>query len=452
MPRTKTTAPAPDHQKGQRSISDPLYLIRYPYYAKQPLWATAQSWRFSVESQPVALLSREALIGSVLSLDWKIEPRDSDNRDELKSEIDYYTRLLEYTGEMDYTEHVEWVAKDLLDLPFGGASEIGRSGDSPEGRVIWIEPLDGGTLFPTQNFDFPVGQRVNGVPKEVYFPWYAIDRVFMSPRTEITRKGWGIAPPEKIYLSLEMVGRGDTYYANMLLDTPDAGILDLLDMSKDSAEEWVKAWRELLTGIDAYKIPVLYQHTTPAKWISFTRPPTEIMFDVAMSRYSAIVCAGYGLTLSDIGLGGGSSGGNTLAGTIRDERKSKRNGFTRLKKKMEGYFNRILPSSLKFTFIDLDDEMSVALGRARLANATAWSSLINIGAFTAKEARLQTIADGLTTISLPEEVDVNDLPQQQQPGTGAERPSMLGRPVSPSSGGWGEVAARSQSFNGPFTR
>lgn len=445
MPKVRTNAPAQSKQKGQRSLQDPLYLNRIPNYLYLPTQFNAASWRSAVDYQPVALACRETLIANLLALQWKVEPRDSSKRDELKSEIDYYTKFFEYTGDYDYAEIIEWVAKDYLDLPFGGAVELGHQGDSPEGKLLWIELLDGGTLIPTLNRDWPVGQKINGLPQVVYFPKHAINRVYMSPRTEINRKGWGIAPPEKIYMALQLLYRGDQYYANLLLDTPQVGILDLLDMSKDSAEEWVNAWKALLTGIDPYKIPVIYEHTQKAEWIPFTRPPSEIMFDVAMGRYGALTCAGYGMTLSDIGLGGGQSGGNTLAGTIRDERKTKRTGFARLKIKLEAFFNRMLPSDLKFHLIDLDDEFSVALGRARLANATAWGALIGNRVFTPEEARQQTIADGLTSITLPEKLPEELKPENQmQPNTnGAERPSMLGRPVTPSSGGWGEVAARS---------
>jgi hypothetical protein len=102
----------------------------------------------------------------------------------------------------------------------------------------------------------------------------------------------------------------------------------------------------------------------------------------------------------------------------------------------------MLPEYLKFTLIDLDDELSVALGRARLANATAWSQMIDKGIFTPNEARAQTVADGLITTSIPEKIKGGDEVRQPiQPfgGQAQERPGMLGKPVSPSSGGYGEV-------------
>lgn len=465
MPKVKKIPPLPSRHTGQRSLDEPLYLIR-PFFSNwtHPTWVTSEVWRRVVESQQVCLICRETLIGNILSLDWTIEPRDSTQRDELKDQIDYYTRFFENTGDYDFSELIEWITTDLLDLPFGGACEVGRAGDSEDGKVLWVELLDGGTLYPTLNRDYPIGQYVPEAGlSPVYFPKHSINRVYMSPRTEIKRKGWGVAPPEKIWIALNLLSSGDTYYAKLLLDTPEAGILDLIDMDRESAIEWVEGWKKLLTGIDSQKIPVLYEHTTPAEWIPFTRNPSDIQFDSAIGRYTSIVASGYGMAPSDIGLGAAQNGGNTLAGTLRDERRSKRNGYARLKRKLESWFNRMLPSQLRFKFIDMDDELVVALGRARLANATAWSALVTANLFTEEEARNQTIKDGMLSISVPEKLPPElqqriDAKQERllnppQPFGGnnnnapgkkpAERPSMLGRPVSPSSGGWGETTARS---------
>ena len=445
MARIKTTHPNPSRQKGQRSQSLPLYINRnFPVWSN-PKWLNAEVWRQIVQKQPFAMISKETLIANLESLDWKIEPRDSTKRDEYKDEIDYYTKFFEYTGDYDYSEVIEWIGADLLDIPFGAAVELGREGDSPDGKLLWLELLDGATLFPTLNNDFPVGQYLKELgTKTIYFPKHAINRMYYSPRREIKRKGWGMAPPEMIYLAIELMNRGDVYYANLLLDTPAAGILDLGDMSKESAEEWVTAWREMLGGTDPFKIPVLYEHENQTNWIPFTKSPVELMFDKATFKYASLVTAGYGITLSDIGFsGGGSSGGETLAGTIRSERKTRRTGFARIKKKTRYFFDRMLPEYLQFKFIDLDDELNVALGRARLATSTAWGQMVGAGMFTPEEGRQQMIADGLITISVPESLPEGAFPTLD--GNNAERPNQLGRPVSPSDGGHGEIKEKSDA-------
>jgi hypothetical protein len=442
MPKTKTTQPNESKEKGQRSLSLPAYLTRYLPYWQQPEWLEADMWRFVVANQPIAVICRDTLISYVNSLDWKIEPRDSKQRDELKEEIKYYTRLFEYSNGYDYVQINEFVGKDLLDIPFGGMVEIIRESE-PTGRVRAIIPVDGGTCFPTNNSDFPVGQRLKEFPlNAVYFPECAVSRIFMSPRTEIKHAGWGMPPPERIYLSIALLCRGDKYYANLLLDTPPAGLLDLLDMSKEDAQEWLKSWKELLTGIDPYKVPVLYQHNKAAEFISFTRPPQELMFDKAVMQYAAVCAAGYGLSLSDIGFQAVTSGGETLAGSIRQERRVKKSGQAVIKLKFKLLRDRILPPDLEFKFVDTDDEQSVENGRAMLAYATAAAQLIDKKMFSPSELRLQAIANGLLNISIPEEVPPDSefpAPALSSFGNSPERPSSLGRPVAATAGGQGEV-------------
>lgn len=447
MPRVKTTAPEQSREKNQRALDLPLYLQRIIPYFNQPAWFNGNLWRKVVEHQPIAVACREALIAQLVNLDWKIEPKDSEKRDEYKDDIEYYTEFLTYTGEYNYTELVEWIVKDMLDLPFGGAAELGYLNDDPEERLMWIKPLDGSTLWPTLNTDWPVAQTLlEASMKTVYFPAHAINRIYMSPRTEIQMEGWGYVPAQKVYMALEALNRGDYYYMNLLLDTPEAGILDLGDMEKSSAEEWVQSWRLMLNGIDPFKIPVLYEHEKPVNWIPFTRSPTEIMFDKAILRYGAILTAGYGITLSDIGYPSSTSGGDTLAGTIRNERISRASGKGTVRAKLKAFFNKILPKHLKYIYIDLDDETSVAMGRARLATATALGLMVDKLMLSPEEGRQQMIADGLINISIPEklpaEVKAKQAQRDQLAAGGVqsnERPAMLGKPVAPSQGGYGEV-------------
>jgi len=305
MARVKHTYPRPTRNKGQISLDlSDNFLFRSLSSWMRPDWYSSKSWRNFVLKQPVAVNCKETLIAQISSLDWKVDSVDPNMRDEYKSEIDYHTKFIDKNQDYDFITMVEWIASDYLDLPFGGAAEVGRLGDKPNGKVVWIKLLDGGTLFPTLSRAYPVGQSLNSIAASqtlgfttlnsspgtimtsagnpddtVYFPRHAINRIYMSPRPEIQREGWGMAPPEKIFFSLELLNRGDIYYANLLLDTPEAGILDLADMDGASAQEWIKQFRSLLGGIDPLKVPVLYEHEGDVKWIPFGRPPTELMFD-----------------------------------------------------------------------------------------------------------------------------------------------------------------------------
>jgi hypothetical protein len=442
-----SNAPAPTKESKQRSLSlSDVSVTRYISPLAQPNSFTANMWRAWVFNQPVAMICRETLIANFLSLEWKITARDSNQQDELRPTIRYYTKLLENGGNnpnnfgMDYSGMMEWILVDLLDLPFGSGTEVGRRDDTPGGRVLWLKPMDGGTLFPTLNKNFPVVQYYSAQDL-IWFPAHAVARVYMSPRPELLREGWGLAPPEKVFLALEMLVRGDKYYANLLLDVPPAGILDLGDMEQSSANEWITAFKNSVWGspVDAFNIPVLYEHTTPVNFIPFGKVPNDIMYDRITMKYAEIVCAAYGLSLSDIGMSSTANGGETLAGSIRQERKARRTGIGRIKRKVKGFMDSLLPESLQFDIIDLDDELNVAVGRARLSAATAWGQYIDRGIFTADEARLQTIADGLITINIPEKPPVEAKKAVDAAKKAAARPGILGNPVPASGGGQGEI-------------
>jgi hypothetical protein len=143
------------------------------------------------------------------------------------------------------------------------------------------------------------------------------------------------------------------------------------------------------------------------------------MFDNITMKYAAIVASAYGMTLNDIGLSSTGAGG-TLAGTIRSDIKYNKTGFARAKSKIKHFFNQILPESLEFTFIDYDYEMNVAMGRARLASSTAFQTFATMKAFSPQEIRNQAIADGLFTITIPDELPPDsDFPEPPVPTTGA---------------------------------
>ena len=435
--------PQPTKEPHQRSIDiDDLFLYRLTPPWSRPATLPAQVWRGWVLKQPVAMVCRETLIATLLSLDWKITPRNSKYREELEPTIRHYTKLFANGGEydsigLDYSGLIEWIAGDILDTPFGGAAELGRRGNLPDGRVVWVRPLDAGTLYPTLNADFPVVQYYMQY-EAVVFPRSFISRSFMSPHSMIWREGWGMAPPEKVYFALELLNRGDQYYANLLLDVPTAGILDLGDMEKSSAEEWINAFKSFVADTtQSFRIPVLYEHNNPVSWIPFGKVPNDIMFNQITMKYAALVAGAYGMSLSDIGLQTTSASGETLAGSIRQERRTKKTGFARIKAKVKSFFDRILPDILEFNFIDYDDELNVALGRARLASSQAFQTFKDMGVFSPQEIRSQSIQDGLFSVSLPDEIPPDA--EEKVDGGGNGEPELIGDKVAPSAGGEGEI-------------
>lgn len=450
----------PTREPHQRSTNlSEAYLTRFTPAWQRPIGWNTNMWRAWVMNQPIAIICRETLIANLLSLNWKITPKDMSYKTELDATIRYYTKLFENGGnnpelELDYSSLVEWIAADLLDTPFGGVAEVGRKNDTENGRVVWLKPLDAATMYPTLNKDFPAVQYYNGVDA-VPFPTHAIARTYMTPRPYMDRQGWGMAVPEKVYFAMDMLSRGDKYYANLLLDIPTAGILDLGDMEKSSAEEWVESFKAFMGDSEqAFRIPVLYEHNNPIQYIPFGKVPNDIMFDNITMKYAAIVASAYGMTLNDIGLSSTGAGG-TLAGTIRSDIKYNKTGFARAKAKIKYFFNQILPDSLEFNFIDYDYELNVAMGRARLASSTAFQTFISMKAFSPQEIRNQAIQDGLFSITIPDELPPDsEFPEPEvAPVAGTQKKKVgkltgsnkAGNPKPATQGGEGEFNTRSLS-------
>lgn len=429
MPAKTDTIAVPkipsERPQDQRAIHIPTFLARIlPYYG-QPAWLEAQHWRQFVRNQPVAINCRDTLINNMLSLDWDIvaeKPEDYAEK-KVRKAIDYYKELFKYL-EGDFDIYLELMLQDLLDLPFGACSELGRWDDDPGMPVIWAEHIDASTLFPTGNDEYPVAQRVPDAPgQQVIYPHHAINRMYMTPRTELRLEGWGMAPPQKIYIAIDMLFKGDQYFWKMLIDTPEAGILDLMDMDQESAMQWLEGFRDLFQGIDGFKIPVLYGHDKPAKWIPLNRGPEDLLYNEQYMKYAALVAGAYGLQLSDIGLGE-VSGEKTLAGVIRGERQTKRSGRALTRSKTENHFNNMLPEELKFVWKDKDTEDTVARGRAMLQITQGLEKAIKAGLIDQQEGRAELVASATFETYL----DPDKVPEKPEPAPLAFPPGGGGAP------------------------
>jgi hypothetical protein len=132
---------------------------------------------------------------------------------------------------------------ELVRWPSNILPTIERDGETfrvtqpnPKGHIFKLVPIDGATIVPTHDPEFPVMQRLQGdIGNAVYFGQNEIGRVVLTPRPEIRIRGYGMPPPQRIYIAISLLYYGNQYYARLLLDTPEAGILDLLDMSQQDA-------------------------------------------------------------------------------------------------------------------------------------------------------------------------------------------------------------------------
>lgn len=443
----------------QRSLEIPNFLRRFLPDFLAPLWLEAARWRAVVRNEPVAITCRDRLIVYAQALPWDITVKDAAKEKQLEKDVKYYKNYVL----RDFDTIIDLLWQDALDLPVGGNVELVRwpgnvlpaveydgetysvTQPSPKGHIFKIVHIDGATVAPTYDPEFPLMQRMQGaLATPIYFSRNEIGRIVLTPKPEYQMKGYGMPPPQRIYLAISMAYHGNQYYAKLLLDTPEAGLLDLMDMSREDAEEWVDSLGTLLQGIDPLKIPVLYQHTQAAKWIPFGRPPSEMMYDAVSLKYNRIIAAGYWLTLKDIGL---DPQGGTLAGEIRRQRESRLTGFGMIREKTKNFINtQVLPPYLMFDWVERDDEALANTGRARLLNAQAMKAMIESGVLNAEQGQQQLKKDGLITIEIkpkPEPQQQPQLPANGQkpalPGQSENQTDQEMERVPPSQGGRGDV-------------
>lgn len=431
----------------QKSLELPSFLTRHVPVWTHPDWLSAQRWRTVVQNQPVAMDCEVTLLADITSTKWQVRAKKPKEEDILADDIEAYTEVLNPPGPGALNGFDIWISKmvqDLLTLPIGGNTEIIRWPDgmglfsrpTSKGHIWRLAYIDGATLVPTFDMQFPIMQKLReDVTNAIFFQHNEIMRMVSRPRTPMRLWGFGMAPPEKIFLAINMLYRSDTYYANLLLDTPEAGLLDLMDMSKEDARDWLSSFRGLFEGIDPYKIGVLYQHTQAAKYISFARPPTEMMLDKSTEKYAQITCAGYGLTLSDIGLGAPQK---TLAGSIRDERKSRRSGFLVTREIIKNAINQnVMPDYLEFVWVESDEEAKIQRGRSFLLNAQAVAKAKEAGFITKQEGQQQLIKDGHITVEVKEPEEF-EMPLMIPSGDNNEELNKK----EPSQGGRGDITGK----------
>lgn len=410
MARPKQT---PNTKGVYNAVPEEMYFYRNLVPFANPDWLDGNKWRYIARSQPVVMDVISALTMYVHGLPWDIRAKDPKRTKELQEEIDYHTKILNTAQDgAGLLTYIELLLEDFNEIPFGAATETvrykaSRSDLDPRGRLYKILAVDGATFWPAND---PSGNVVavqvppyakNSTQQNIVFSKEELVRMYRFPRPELIRRGWGMPPLERVYLAVELLSRGDKYYANLLLDTPEAGILDLGDMTQESAEKWISSARIMFSGLEPFKVPVIAEHTTPVKWIPFGRPPSEILYNETYEKYAQLVTAAYGLTLSDIGWRGSSGG--SLSNSIREDRKSRATGYATVRKYLEYHLTALLPDDLIFKFIDIDDEALASKGRARSANAVAGRNLIEAGIFTPRQWQRQMVMDGLVTIPIEEE-------------------------------------------------
>jgi hypothetical protein len=436
----------------QKSLQPPV-LWRIPTIWQIPQWQQALQWRWFVYNQPIAMLCRSRLINYLLGLPWEIVSKNPDEEEALKEDIHYYTNWV--LSQFDLVVDKLW--QDALDLPIGGNIEIMRwpagvkpviqvgsetykvTREHPKGHPFKLVNIDGATLFPTYELDLPLAQRIAEESTPVYFRPDEIGRVGIQPRTEMRLNGYFRPPPEQVYLAIVMVNHGDHYYSDLLKNVPPVGILDLMDMSSQSATDGIGSVRSLFEGDDPFKIPVLYEHEKVAQFIPFGKSPQELLFDSASLRYARTTCASYGLTLGNLGL---EPKGETLAGSIRDDMQAA-TGYGFVTEKTKGLIDgEILPPYLEWQpKIQDNEKLSAFLVFAQALKVTKEAS-----AMKPSEVQAQLKREGFITIEVEKPDDeaamTPPVPFGQPQINSKQKAEEIAEKVPPAQGGRGEITGK----------
>jgi len=369
--------------------------------SRVPSMFSSTQWRY-LASEPVNLSYQTHLVRS-LKLEYKFTPKKGvdPKSDEVLEITEYYEELFEHVR-FDLLK-VMW-EKDSYDLPFGGSLEImwwpdgAFGGKFPAGYPAGIVHVDAGTMYINQgNPNYPYVQMdPNDNQRPIAFKRREIARLMYLPQTSIKLFGYQKSPVEQNYQVIEALARLYTYDLKSLSDTPIAGILDLMDFSEADVTEWKKGFEEMMMGVNPIKIPLLYEHETPAKFVPFGQP--ELNVSEKWKHYAEKCGTPYGLTIGSLGL---AEHDRTLAGARVQRLTTQRTGVGGFAYDEKRAINRqFFPPDCPIMFDwDVPEIEDVVKRRQAEGLRIAYlGQMVGAGALAAEDMLEQAVEDGIFSI------------------------------------------------------
>ncbi len=364
------------------------YLVRRPYYYVDPGAYTAAAWRQVIARAPIVKNCIATLILQLRAIPWELKADDD-------QKVEYYSSVLDHANGEDWPTFLGRLVRDTLEVPFGGALEVVRWREGRwQDNVYSLLHVDGGSLAPTYDAELPYVQ-INPLRSydRVYFAPSELVRVPWMMHTDLPNYGWSFTPCMDCFPAIESLVRSDVFYNTLLSDTPPPGILDLLDMSRDEAEEWAESFRATFEGIDRFKIPILYDHKAKAEWISFQETGLHASLGELVKRYAEIVCSSFGMSIVDLGLYEYSQ---TKAGGVAQLDASKRQGLGGLMTQIATVLNgRVFPDDVEFVWKPLDTEDAVRKAAAQKTRVDTLAAAQAAGFIVKKEGRDMLAKEGI---------------------------------------------------------
>lgn len=402
-----------------KSIQKPsVYLTRTVFRFTDPTGFSADQWRL-IAREPINKMAQRFIVRELSSLPYQIV---SDERNDPR--VDEYTERWSEIWE-DGAGFTVWLARTIDDactLPFGAASECGWKGDD----LVWVLHVDAATLLPTYERKLPYVQvNPDDWTQRVYFNRRQLQRLRVNPRSDIRFKEYQISPTEDSFLPIEALSKIYLYYMQELTDTPPLGLLDVMDMTEGEATDWAASFREMLEGIDLIKIPMLYDHEKPAKWIPFGRTPQDLNVVEQFKRFAEMLLGEYGLSIGDLRLFEHES---TKAGERVSQLVTERSGIGFWATLIADFINRLLPPGLKFQFKQPRPERELVVASRQAAQLAMLQAAAGGKAIITKEDALeQAVAWEIfdVEVEVPEEealpIPAGQLPPQLPGGVPEEQ-------------------------------
>ena len=374
------------------AIREPPALTRFPVSFLTPSQLNASTWRSLVAGAPIVRACVQTLVMQISGLEWSLEGEDDKAKE-------YFTTVLENADADDgggWEVYLSRIIKDTLEVPFGGAAEIGTY---PDGVVAWSSHVDGATLVPTFNQRTPYAQispfgMQIGPP--VTFKPGQIGRVRWQAQSDLRAYGWTITPVMDCLPAIQALLRADRFWQSFLIDGPPPGILDIPGWDEQEAQSWYDSWKKMLSGISPLKVPILAganRENKQAQFIEFAKSPAETQMLDLIKSYAEAVTACFGMSLGDLGLFGQEL---RLAGATKLIELTQRQGMAKLMRGVKTMIDLdILPDGLEFKWSELDLQDELRKEQAKEIGSRRLKNLVDSGMLSSDNGRLVALAEGI---------------------------------------------------------
>lgn len=312
-------------------------------------------------------ICKDTLIDQSLMLDWEI--RSPEGKPDANTA--FYTMLLQQANDGEgFDPFVTRLAEDMLTTLEGGHFEIYPN---DAGIPVALYNVDSTTIFPNPDYplesEYPWFQTVlEGEP--VYFLPNWMAHSYWHATTAWGQNRRNRCPIELAYFYICVLAGSDDWNLDLVSDPMPAGVLALPGATAEEAEAFRQAWDFAIQGGQLRDLAVIYGlELKQAHHVKFTRPPTDMAFEISNHWYTSLIAASFEMSVLDISV---LTNVSTKAGAESQERLSTQQGQRKLRRITRKAIERwILPEGYSFHWIipEASSEATLAEAAERRARA-----------------------------------------------------------------------------------